>query len=365
MSNYVTLGLNIALALFIGFGIIFGLIRGLRKTASRGIFLVITSIILLFVTIPIANALLKIKINTDFTIEESTLTGAHSIEECIVFFVKAFLGEDFSAKNPEFVSVITALPLVFVNAVVYLILFVVCKYLLLPLNHLFYKLTFAPKKPKESFGFSSFDDDIDFDAVEKKLAQKNIESKDAEVEKDEIISSDNINNESVNQTLNNIEPLPNADVENVNVESVSVNNPKVDRNLDYRQALDKCAEESNTSTDGLFIKNEIEEPKIERVVADDFDKPIKEKKHKVKKEKIKVKKHRLLGGLVGALVGMFVMINVCMPVYGMMSIVKDIEDVQVKNLSEEQINLNDKTNGVSNEIITAYDNSIFYPVSNP
>ena len=363
MSNYITLGLNIALALFIGFGIIFGLIRGLRKTASRGIFLVITSIILLFVTIPIANALLKIKINTDFTIEESTLTGAHSIEECIVFFVKAFLGEDFSAKNPEFVSVITALPLVFVNAVVYLILFVVCKYLLLPLNHLFYKLTFAPRKPKESFGFSSFDDDIDFDAVEKKLAQKNIESKDAEIEKNDIISSDNIINESVDQTLNTAEPVPNADTENSNVESVSVNTPKVDRNLDYRQALDKCAEEHNAPTDGLFIKNEIEEPKIERVVADDFDKPIKEKKHKVKKEKIKVKKHRLLGGLVGALVGMFVMINVCMPVYGMMNIVKDIEDVQVKNLSEEEINLNDKTNGVSNEIITAYDNSIFYPVS--
>ena len=47
MGQYIVLGLNILLAVFVVFGVIWGLIRGLRKTASRGIFLIITSIILL------------------------------------------------------------------------------------------------------------------------------------------------------------------------------------------------------------------------------------------------------------------------------------------------------------------------------
>ena len=159
MGQYITLGLNIALLVFVGIGVLFGFIKGLRKSASNGIFLIIMSIILLFVTVPIANALLDIKIKSNITIGDDTFNGYASIKETIQLYVKHYLGASFVESNPEFVSVISSLPLVFIYAIAYVLLFWVCRLLFLPLNYLFYRLTFAPKKKKEDFGFSAFNDD--------------------------------------------------------------------------------------------------------------------------------------------------------------------------------------------------------------
>ncbi len=361
MGNYITLGLNIALAVFVGFGIIFGLIRGLRKTASRGIFLVITSIILLFITIPITSALLKIKINTNFTVEENTLTGSHSIEEIVTFFVKSFVGNEFASNNPEFVNVITAMPLVLLNAIVYFMLFIICKYLFLPLNHLFYKLTFAPKKRKESYGFSSFNNDFDFDKVENELLNN----------KDTNNAGQNSESNSANDSNVAGNSNESAQINNVSGDNVTSNNNASDENNALNSASanannteDISSSEDQFGKDGLFIKKEIEDPVIDSPIKEDFDKPSKrELKRAQKKEKIKYKKHRLLGGLVGAFVGMFIMLNVCMPIYGIMRIAKEVNEIEVEHLSNEKIDLSGKTNGVSNEVILAYDNSIFYPVS--
>ena len=148
MGQYITLGLNIVLLVFVGIGVLFGFIKGLRKSASDAIFLIILSIILLFVTVPITNALLNIKINTNFTIGEETLVGLYSIKDIVQFFVKHFLGASFAESNPEMASVIISLPLIFINAIVYVLLFWVCRILFIPINYLFYRLTFAPKKKK-------------------------------------------------------------------------------------------------------------------------------------------------------------------------------------------------------------------------
>lgn len=355
MGNYITLGLNIALAVFIGFGIIFGLIRGLRKTASRGIFLVITSIILLFITIPITSVLLKIKINTDFTVEENTLTGSHSVEEIVTFFVKSFVGNEFASNNPEFVNVITAMPLVLLNAIVYFMLFIICKYLFLPLNHLFYKLTFAPKKRKESYGFSSFNNDFDFDKLESELLN-NKNTNNAGQKSESNSSNDSIVAGNSNES---------SQINNVSGDNVTSNNNALNRaSANVNTTEDISSSEDQFGKDGLFIKKEIEDPVIDSPIKEDFDKPSKrELKRAQKKEKIKYKKHRLLGGLVGAFVGMFIMLNVCMPIYGIMRITKEVNEIEVEHLSNEKIDLSGKTNGMSNEVISAYDNSIFYSVS--
>lgn len=383
--DYITLGLNIALAVFVGFGIIFGLIRGLRKTVSRGIFLIITAIILLFVTIPITNALLQIKLNVDMTIEESTLVGYHSINECVEFLVKCMFGEDFYTQNPEIVNVVIALPTVFINAIVYLLLFVLCKYLLLPLNYIFYRLTFAPKKRKEKYGFSSFDNDFDFDEVDKKiLAESNANNDNA--------GEDNLFDQVENyvkdgSTANAFSTAPLHAIKDANEEKVNNDSHQVlfdnsDNSIETNDVSNNISSNDNENIsnkdmnslegqfgkEGLFIKKEIETPEVHSVVQENFDQPSKKdlrraKKEEKKKTKLKYKKHRLLGGLVGGFVGMFIMVNVCMPIYGIMNIARDVNKVKISNLSEEEVSLDKATDGMAGQIISAYDNSVFYPFS--
>ena len=370
MNQYITLALNIALGVFLLFGIIAGLIRGLRKTASRGIFLILTSILLLFITVPITSALLKIKVNCNLNIEEATLTGKQSIEDIVAFSVKSFLGEDFSKQNPEFVQVITNLPLVFINAIVYVLLFWICKYLFLPLNYLFYKVTFAPKKPKENLGFSAFGDDNN---------------------NQEPITNNNSNYwteglENLNTGINNDASLGNASQPQVqplvnNEFPLNDSTPVEAQNLNPTQTNNVYSEQAPTTNnftantpvpnpfgkEGTFIKTEVETPIIEKAPIDINSSAIaheeEPKNKKNKKQKIKVKKHRLLGGLVGALCGMFVMLNTFVPAYGFMKILKDTNNVRISNMSEEEVSLSSQTNGVTDNIIKSYDSSILGTVS--
>lgn len=353
MGQYIVLGLNILLAVFVVFGVIWGLIRGLRKTASRGIFLIITSIILLFVTIPITSALLKIRVNTDITIGESTLTGQMSIEEIVAYLVKSFLGNDFSNKNPEFVKVITALPLVFINAIVYLILFWICKYLLLPLNYLFYKLTFAPRKPKENLGFSSFGEN------ENEYSQP-LSPSDTTPSTQNTSDASQVQSQQETVNTNATKPRPQGEM-NYTQESVQFKNLKQE-NLTATQNI--------FGNDGTFIKKEIE-PQNPEIPKFDFaenqtvesreTKPAKKKKEK--KQKIKYNKHRLWGALVGGFVGLFVMLNTLIPVYGFMGVLKDVNAVKLENIEEETIDIDQQTNGLTSEILQSYEKSILKPVS--
>ena len=346
--EYIALILNILLALFVVFGVIWGLIRGLRKTASRGIFLIITSIIVLFITIPLTKALLQIKINTQFTIGENTLTGENSIEQIVTFAVKNLLGDEFSNKNPEFVSIITNLPLVFINAVVYMLLFWIFKYLLLPLNYLFYKLTFAPKKPKENLGFSAFDSDQNPTPLN-----------------DSLESQPSDTNPSTTNNQPQVEQTGNSQTSgelNLTQESVQFKNLS-QQNNDLKNEL--------FGKEGTFIKTEVEaKPDIPKFnLEDDTQKidvtqpPSKKKTKKEKKPKIKYNKHRLWGALVGGFVGLFIMLNTLLPVYGFMGIIEDVNKVKIENLSNESIDLSNKTNGISDQIISAYESSILKPVS--
>ena len=66
MADYITLGFNILCITLIATGMFWGLVRGLKKTVSRFIFLLVLGIALVFLTIPITNALLNIKINVTF-----------------------------------------------------------------------------------------------------------------------------------------------------------------------------------------------------------------------------------------------------------------------------------------------------------
>lgn len=143
-SSYITLGFSILLGVFILFGFLWGIIRGLKKTAGRGIFLLVTSIVLVFVAVPITSLILKIKINCNIVTEDMELVGSYNIAEILTEYIKSLIGTDFIAKYPDFASIIVNFGIMLVNSIVYLVLFWLLKWLLLPLNSLFTKLVFKP-----------------------------------------------------------------------------------------------------------------------------------------------------------------------------------------------------------------------------
>lgn len=144
--NYITLGLSILFGVFILFGFLWGVIRGLKKTAGRGIFLLVTSIVLIFVAVPITSLILKIKITCNISSEGMELVGSYNIAEILTFYIKSLIGEEFIANYPDFASIIVNFGIMLVNSIVYLVLFWLLKWLLLPLNSLFTKLVFKPNK---------------------------------------------------------------------------------------------------------------------------------------------------------------------------------------------------------------------------
>lgn len=145
-SSYITLAFSILFGVFMFFGFFWGIIRGLKKTAGRGIFLLITSILLIFLSVPITNLILKIKINCDIVDGDMNLVGSYSLAEIITAYLKNSIGAEFITQYPDFASLIINFGIILINALVFLILFWLLKFLLFPLNAIFTKLVFFRPK---------------------------------------------------------------------------------------------------------------------------------------------------------------------------------------------------------------------------
>lgn len=182
MADYIKLGFNILLLVLIVFGFLWGIIRGLKKTVGRGLFLILTSILLIFIAVPITNLILKIGINCNIETESLQLVGRYNIAEILTEIVKSYVGTDFVAKYPDFANVLVSFAIILVNSIVYLVLFWLLKYLLLPLNSLLTKLIFPTKKAKKEVqGFASTGDTADSEAI---VAGVDAESKPKKIKKE-------------------------------------------------------------------------------------------------------------------------------------------------------------------------------------
>ena len=120
MGNYITLGLNIMLGIFIGFGVLWGFIRGMRKSLSRTIFLLITSLLLVLFITPLTNALLSIKFDVSIASNgEMELIGKYNLAEILEFYIKEFLGQELVTKHPELSKILIQIPVLFINSIIY------------------------------------------------------------------------------------------------------------------------------------------------------------------------------------------------------------------------------------------------------
>ncbi len=369
------MGFTIALAVFIFFGILWGLIRGLKRTTGRLLFLLITSVILLFITVPLTKLLLNIPINTTITYNgEEIVHGSVKISDIIVAYIKAFLGEEFITKNPQFVSVLTSIPLILVNAFVYLLLFWLFKYLLLPIDHLLYKAIFDRKrKKKEAMGFSAWDfgDDDNTKPLQSNPSQTT----------------------SAESSPTPPTPTPQPETQQPAPETPAT--PPAEDPVKLTPSVSEMATTSAepakaepTSDVGMFIKKEEDiatanahgasnMPTFEEAHNDTNNakgKAKKEKPQKVKEPRhrgqdsdekyVKPKKHRLLGALVGSVVGLVITINTMMPLYGLLNILESNKDTEIKNVTETTYSLDSASGGLATQILKGYETSLMHTLGN-
>lgn len=333
MANYITLGLNIFCGVLILFGVLWGIIRGVKKTSVRLFFLLLTTVILLFVTIPITNLILKIPVTTNFvSTSGEQITETMTLLELLTYFIKQFIGEDFVTKYPEFASAIASLPILLINAFVYVILFWLSKYIFLPLNYLIYRLISIKRKPKEEMlGFANIDNDeneLEYRSSDRKIdpllevykeSQKQSEKQDAGV----FIKKDNQMDMSAPQGTSKAQTTKGD------------NTPPQKQQLKQSQKQQK----QDKKTDRAEKKEQRAEKKAEKKLLKS-DAP---------------KKYRLWGGLVGLVVGVLVMFNTFIPIYGVMNILEKYNHVEITKLTNSPTSINSITDGISGNIVKGYE----------
>ncbi|MGN0960911.1 MAG: hypothetical protein ACI4PF_01780 [Christensenellales bacterium] len=312
MADKIILGFNLVCLAFVLFGIFWGLIRGFKKTLSRGLFLLVISIITLFITIPITKLILNIPVTINTDVYGEVTSKTCTLMEFVSIEIENLLGSDFVTKYPEFASAIATLPLALINAIAYGIIFWILKIILFPINSFFTWLFFRDKKPRETLGFSAS------------------------------------NNEYPNSDKS-IEPLMNVytkSQENLNKEGMFIKKEdEISKDSPSARAKDYA---------NFQVATQVAKPETKQEIK---------KREKAERKKNKPKKHRLLGGLVGAFVGVIVMFNTMVPVYGILNIVSTNKPVKISNISSDEITLSNLSNGITDDVIKGYELSVFGRVS--
>ena len=301
MANYITLGFNILCITLLVTGMFWGLVRGLKKTVSRFIFLLVLGIALIFLTIPITNALLNIKISTAFISEEGEVVRQVPVVEFLSILLQGLVGKNFVIKYPEFSELIIVLPLTIVYVVVFVVLFWVLKLILLPLNMLINHFIFNRRPKAEQLGFA----------------------------------------------YNNGVEYPNSDSSIEPLMEVYKNAERAPEKEQKIATVPATAEEP-------VVQTQVEKPKSKKQLK---------KEQKLLAKEDKPKKYRLLGSLVGAFIGVMLIFFTMVPFYGIVNIADNIKGTKINNLTEEPTTLNDLTNGLLVDIVKGYDLSALGRIS--
>lgn len=143
---------------FIIVGVLWGLIRGLKKTAFRGVWLLVTAVILLFLTPVIAKSLYTMDLSfTNLHIAGEKLTSLNQLINTLIANNQTVA--DFVAANPSLLGLLPALAFSIVNVILFVVLFWFTKIVLWPIWAIFAKIFFKkkdkdgnPKKRRRGLG---------------------------------------------------------------------------------------------------------------------------------------------------------------------------------------------------------------------
>lgn len=143
--------------LFLIAGLLWGLIRGLKKTTFRAVWLVLTAVIIFFITPVITKAIVNLNISfLNLTINGTSVTSINQI--IIKLLSETPEIANIVAGNPSVLNLITMLPLILINAFMFVILFWLVKIVLWPVWAIIAKCVYKNKtesgeKVKKHRGF--------------------------------------------------------------------------------------------------------------------------------------------------------------------------------------------------------------------
>ncbi len=142
----ISLGILALISLFAFFGAIWGIIRGLRKTVWRGVWLLLTAVVLFFTAGLVVNLLL----HADVTFLNLSYNGQNftTFYAMLMEIINSVMNLQSTPETLITVNQILDLSKLILNSVVFAILFIVLKYLLLPFNALTYRWFFKSTEEK-------------------------------------------------------------------------------------------------------------------------------------------------------------------------------------------------------------------------
>ena len=307
--------------LFLIFGVLFGLIRGFKKTLVRGLFLILTSLVIFGIAkliVPIFGGINISGLGLEVEgVKQSTLSGFFSSQ------VSSWIDAGSTADIDGLTEVILSVSELIFSVFVFWILFIICKYLLLPLNLLLYNLIFKGAAEKEY-------------ARLKKMNKKMHGRVNAFVNNNDDFKITPINQGNPNQ------PNQGNNIYNPNQPSQANNNYNPNQStihLNFQQ---------NKSSNGEYIPLDEYVPNFgvkEETIVEDLpcEKP---------------SKRRLLGGLMGIPVGLFCGAMMLMPITGFMGVAKQINQYKAVAMESEEGYIQTITDGNFENIEEEYDSSI-------
>ncbi len=417
LLNNISLALFILVLVSVLWGLIVGLFRGLNKTLSRGIWLLLTALILILITPLISRALLSADISfLGLKIEGVRLI---SLEETLSEQLKQIITLDDPAQVNQIVETITIMTTMILNIFIFEVLFWLLKYLLLPLNAVFTKLLFTNKKEKEykrdlkqynydlkqykkkrgkkiaAHGFADGEDVFENELGELEPPIKsNDEHTDLtpnnssqSVENDNIIENENIIDDINSKTSENfISADSTSDVSNATknnpleyirnksfasseaknydyIDMVGITGkehlPKEKQNLPSFEELKEIYKSKDTKEGVDPFADGDEIASTEEFKFIDNEQPEKETRAEKPTPPIRPSKKRLLGGLAGMFIGVFLSATFFMPLIGAINLASDI-NTQTRGLQSEYENqglLSTYTDNMFDQINTAYQKS--------
>ena len=132
MEKYIPLIIGGIFLLFVLVGMFWGLVRGLKKSTFRLSWILITAVVLFFVTPMITLALMKVDIGfIGITVNETKITSLNHLVEVLVAGIPDY--GTLLTKSPDTIEMILTLASLFVNSFIYVLCFWLVKIALWPL----------------------------------------------------------------------------------------------------------------------------------------------------------------------------------------------------------------------------------------